>query len=271
MEQEVSSNRILVIGSSPNERFAYSEAAVSWHFVPTVEAADRWLADEDAKVEQVWLHAATPGQFTQADVDFLMQRWPLVLLIYVAGDWCEGELRSGWPVQGVPRRLLPDLLKEMDGNLREGAKTMRLAESRTSQAFEQWMQSRSLPVPASREHVLGVTEWRETWEAIRDGLKLVDHEVSWWQPGKELPELPRGGAEYRCLLVDLSRGVSDAEADFINQAPKTIQRRLAILGFSRPQDIRQLKEWGYDDALFKPLRLENLLDAIQPKLITGGN
>ena len=51
----MSSNRILVIGSSPNERFAYSEAAVSWHFVPTVEAADRWLADEDAKVEQVVL------------------------------------------------------------------------------------------------------------------------------------------------------------------------------------------------------------------------
>ncbi|MED5286385.1 MAG: hypothetical protein VYC71_10390, partial [Planctomycetota bacterium] len=78
MDQEVSSNRILVIGGAPNERFAQNEkAAVSWHFVPTAEAADRWLADEDAKVEQVWLHAATPGQFTQADVDFLMQRWPL--------------------------------------------------------------------------------------------------------------------------------------------------------------------------------------------------
>lgn len=268
----MSRNRILVIGSSPNEDLAHSEkAAVSWHFVPTVKAADRWLADEDAKVQQVWLHAAAPGQFTQAEVDFLVQRWPLLLLIYVAGDWCEGELRSGWPVQGVPRRLLPDLLKELDGNLREGATTMRLAESRTSQAFEPWMETRSLPVPASREHVLVVTEWRETWEAIRDGLKMVDHEVSWWQPGKALPKLPLEGPEYRCLLVDLSRGVSGPEADFINQAPKTIQRRIAILGFSRPQDIRQLKELGYDDALFKPLRLENLLDAIQPQSITGGN
>ncbi len=44
-----------------------------------------------------------PGQFTQASIEAVHTEIPLARLALVLGSWCEGELRSGFPLHGLER------------------------------------------------------------------------------------------------------------------------------------------------------------------------
>ncbi len=43
------------------------------------------------------------GQYPQAEFDRIRQTLPLAAVVVVYGPWCEGETRSGRPLQGVTR------------------------------------------------------------------------------------------------------------------------------------------------------------------------
>jgi hypothetical protein len=50
----------------------------------------------------IWLQRY-PGEFSSDNVESLRAAAPLADLLLVYGSWCEGELRTGWPMAGVER------------------------------------------------------------------------------------------------------------------------------------------------------------------------
>ena len=61
--------------------------------------------DRAVTPEVIVLLQTRPGSIRQFDVERLHCLAPLARLMVVAGPWCEGELRSGRPIQGVTRIL----------------------------------------------------------------------------------------------------------------------------------------------------------------------
>lgn len=257
-------NRILIVGRMPATLDALrATTGKDWISVTDIQEAHARLLSEEVSVRQVWLCATQPGQFKQQDVDFLLEHWPLLSIIYVAGDWCQGELRSGWPVQGIPRRLLAEVVDEISGRPRAVGQPEVLGGARTAQIFEQWLEAEKCLPASCPVSILVLTEWRETWEALRDCLKLGGHATHWWQPGHALPASWQGEDGPRVLVVDFSRGVTGAEVDCVEELKaSSFRRRVAVMGFPRPQDVDELKGMGFDEVVFKPLRMDILLKAI---------
>jgi hypothetical protein len=264
-------NRILMVGRMPATLDALrATTGKDWISVSDIQEAHAWLLSDEVSVRQVWLCATQPGQFKQDDVNFMLEHWPLLSIVYVAGDWCQGELRSGWPVQGIPRRLLAEVVEEISGEIRTVCQPEVLGGARTAQAFEQWLEAEKCSRASRPVSILVVTEWRETWEALRDCLKLGGHTLHWWQPGHALPTSPQGEEEPSTLVVDFSRGVTGAEVACVEELKaSSFRRRVAVIGFPRPQDVDALKGMGFDEVVFKPLRMDILLKAIngvEPKV-----
>jgi hypothetical protein len=57
----------------------------------------------NAAPEVVILGQTRPGQVGQPQIEGLQKRWPLAAIVTIVGSWCEGELRTGRPVQGDTR------------------------------------------------------------------------------------------------------------------------------------------------------------------------
>lgn len=256
-------SRLLIVGDLPMTLQALQAThGDDWIQLQDIPSAHDWLVVHEPTVRQVWLCATHSGQFNQAGVDFLIEHWPLLSILYVACDWCQGELRSGWPVQGVPRRLLSEVIDEVSGSLRTFDSGERQVGPRTAQVFEQWLEAEKYTPATTPLHVLIVTEWRETWEALRDCLQLVGHSTSWWQPGNPQPTQVPAEPGPRAVVVDFSRGLAGAETACVRQLTSEFVRRVAVMGFPRSQDVRELQRMGFDEVIFKPLRINLLLNAI---------
>jgi len=70
---------------------------------PDVEQACNGIAYEEIVPELILVAQSLPGAVRQHEVDRLQQLAPLARIVVVAGTWCEGELRTGRPPNGVLR------------------------------------------------------------------------------------------------------------------------------------------------------------------------
>lgn len=67
------------------------------------DLAVKSLASHTASAARALLCQDRPGQLPPSLPDQLRQACPGVSLLSIAGSWCEGELRTGKPWEGVPR------------------------------------------------------------------------------------------------------------------------------------------------------------------------
>ncbi len=68
--------------------------------------------------ELIFLAQPLPGLYRQNDIERLQQLVPLTRLVIVAGTWCEGELRTGTPPNGVIRLYWYELASWWQANIR---------------------------------------------------------------------------------------------------------------------------------------------------------
>ena len=61
------------------------------------------VIQSELETKQVILLQTNPGQFTQRQLDELLEAFPEAEFLLVAGPLCEGELRSGTPLSGIDR------------------------------------------------------------------------------------------------------------------------------------------------------------------------
>jgi hypothetical protein len=80
-----------------------------WPTCQTLEQAADILEKQTKSPELLLLAQPRPGYYAQAILEHLQQMAPITRIVIVAGSWCEGELRTGQPAQGVIRLYWYDL------------------------------------------------------------------------------------------------------------------------------------------------------------------
>lgn len=107
LDVDVAKTQALLVGDWQQPEFAAALGGIAasreWHRVDSIEHAGEQLIDGDDPIELIFVAQPLPGAYRQSDFDRLQQLSPLTRLVVVAGTWCEGELRTGQPLQGVIR------------------------------------------------------------------------------------------------------------------------------------------------------------------------
>ncbi len=78
-------------------------ASISWQRAAHCSDAAALIAEGESNPELILLADPCPNTHTRSDVEQLRLAAPLARLVVVAGTWCEGELRTGAPLDGVVR------------------------------------------------------------------------------------------------------------------------------------------------------------------------
>ena len=99
--------QVCLLGDWELREFAAATAEITaahdWLHMADLEAACEILDDCQQSPELIFLAQPQPGLYRQAEIDRLQRLLPLTRLVVVAGSWCEGELRTGTPPDGVIR------------------------------------------------------------------------------------------------------------------------------------------------------------------------
>ncbi|TWT36381.1 hypothetical protein KOR34_12860 [Posidoniimonas corsicana] len=98
-------SRTLLLGRLSRDELQMVESALPsanlWKRAENLLQAQRVLGE--GLIDRVLLAQARPGDLPRDAVKQLRSWAPAAELVAVAGDWCEGELRTGRPWEGVPR------------------------------------------------------------------------------------------------------------------------------------------------------------------------
>jgi hypothetical protein len=192
-----------------------------------------------------------PGMLTQNDIEALHRRAPLARLVSIVGPWCDGELRSGRPWQGVTRihwhewRLR--LPREL-GLVAPAAATNRL-QPRTLTEVDRLLCTKSSlgPRPPVRGSVAIYTLRRELFLALADACSIAGLELVWQQPG----ESPANHSAMRLF---------DGWEMHANCGPEDeMSPAVLLLDWPRPDDLARAEQQGIRHVLAQPLIIADLL------------
>jgi hypothetical protein len=206
------------------------------------------------------LFQARPGAISQRRVESLHRHAPLARLIVVAGPWCEGELRSGRPAQGITRILwhqwqvrLPRELGVVSGEI---ARPVFLP--RTLTPVDLLLRTQLKRPNADRTRgVAGVcSASRSTFEALADACAVAGLEPRWQQPG-HWSQLEAADV---VLLDGRESLLSWLES---NEASRPA---MWLIAWPRPDDLALAEQNGIRRVLARPFVLADFVAAVDEVL-----
>jgi hypothetical protein len=158
-----------------------------------------------AEPDAIVFFATRPGVISRRQVDALSRVYPLARLVALAGQWCEGEMRSGRPWPGVVRiywhqwqARLPEMLSELDGRL------PRLP--RTATGVDVLLSSHGQSRPARIASSMGIVAARKAdFEALASAVGPAIDDCRWLHPGEIASPEP-----VELLLLDAAGDVAAA-------------------------------------------------------------
>ncbi|MBC8354920.1 MAG: hypothetical protein H8E66_23320 [Planctomycetes bacterium] len=212
------------------------------------------LAAADDPPDVVIVAAATPGIYSQQDVAALLRLAPLAQFIGLMGGWCEGELRTGQPWQGVTRvywhEFVPRMSVELMGVNRRG----RLAMPRTFTESE--LSGIAVPSPENGQRGLVVIRATtlEAYDAIAEACHVIGHSTVWASPRQ--PAFVMGPA---VAIWDVSRSIELDTLELVAFVKQVHQVPLiTLIGFPRESDRQVALNCGATSVVSKPYLLQEL-------------
>lgn len=245
---------VLAIGPWDRGEFALLSSKLNtrgdWIASKSCEAAAKLLIVSQLAPQFIAIAQPLPGDVSHEEIEQLRQAAPLAQIIIVAGSWCEGELRTGQPPEGVlrmywhefanwwPTRMQTDWSACLDGSLAaRGSK------------------------PSSHSKTHSVTIHSPTFasfEAISSVLAPLGSQTTWARDVSKLP-------------AELSTGIWDGgqldaqELTELKLFASEIQRQkgklVVLLDFPRKEHFELLHELGCRAVLGKPYVIEELVAA----------
>jgi len=114
--------RVLAVGPWEESEFAVVGSELPetshWHTAESLGEARERLRQLPS-TDLLLLAQPRPGYYRQSELDRLQSESPLVRTVVVAGSWCEGELRTGQPLQGALRIYWHELPRWWQAALRK--------------------------------------------------------------------------------------------------------------------------------------------------------
>ena len=221
-----------------------------------VGSAVEALADGRIVPDVIVVAQAFPGQYSHQAIDRLRRLAPLARVVGMMGSWCEGEMRTGSPWQGVVRTYWHQW------TARGGRQLRRLTQGRLC--------SWTLPPTATEEERL-LADTAEVWPP-RQGLVVIharSNETTQWLTAvcrmrgfATVWQRPRGVARINGATAAIFDGtdLSEDECDDLHHLAATLHPTpvIALLAFPRIDDHRRAVSAGAAAVLSKPLLVDDL-------------
>jgi hypothetical protein len=209
--------------------------------------------DSEAIPQAIVLFQARPGSIRQSDVERLHCLAPLARLIVVAGPWCEGELRSGRPIQGVTRILWHQWKLQLPLELGISPPRAAASRPRTLTPADRLLQTLASGVPGKKHHGQAAvfTTRRDRFEVLADLCSAAG-----LHPQLRAPGLPPT-EDASMWLVDGWEAMP-AECCLGRSRPPTV----LILDWPRADDVDQAAQHGIRHTLAQPFLVTDFLAAI---------
>jgi len=210
------------------------------------------------------LFQSRPGRIAQGAVEQLHHRAPLARLLAVVGPWCEGEVRSGHPWEGVTRiywhQWQARLPREM--GLTAGAAGWPGYRPRTLTETEILL--RTLTPALHRKSLAGLvaisTAGRESFGALADACWAAGWRAVWQQP-----DWPPQYVGADLLLIDGWEGLPPDLAS-ARSAGRELPPAVLLVSWPRPDDVSRAGQHGISRVLARPLLLTDLFATLDAAL-----
>ena len=203
------------------------------------------------------LAQAFPGQFTTQQVERLRRLAPLTPVIGLLGSWCEGEMRSGRPAAGMTRDYWHGWHPRAEGDWR------RLVDGHcplwglptTATEDERWLSRSRVALTSGKGLIVVRANELDTANALMDACREGGYSAVWLGA---VPSTAICGAAACLWDIGAFGPPKLVEAhDLLRQlAPLPI---VAVMGFPRIDDRRQLLREGIAAVVSKPYLIDDLL------------
>jgi hypothetical protein len=273
----IPSPTVLTIGDWQMPEFAQLrselDAHTPWPAFATWPDALAAISDSSSLPDLVLWAQARPYAVNQQPLDQLCRTSPLTRVVVVAGTWCEGELRTGQPPQGVVRLYWYEFAPWWRAALSRAAAglTPPWAEPMFDPRAGQFIGSHfaNSGEPLSNERRLVAIDCLDygTFEALQLGLRGEGWGAH-WQPRRR-PEI---GGEQNKSAHAFSAGIWDGsqldETERSSLRSFCMQMRdsgapvIALLDFPRFEHQQAIQELGASEILGKPYQLSLLIQEL---------
>lgn len=189
------------------------------------------------------------GQYTEALLGALSQRWPSVPRVVVAGQWCDGEHRTGRPLQGVTRVAALAVAENWGSHWPWPVPASPAPDGASeSKGCPTGLKGCSLVVSPDAELAAAVAQglWAGGWLGIWapwDSPLLIE------RPAVLIVDLPRGDE----LQAELLQGVTERYPGV---------PLVALGAFVRSVQRHRLMKLGAAEVLSRPVDLDDLLKSL---------
>ena len=263
---------ILLVGQVHRDEFADAIVFLcrlgEVHLTPRLEEAVQQVRQGSVLPQLVVLLQSRPGEFLDKKVHQLRAAAPLARLVTLLGSWCEGEMRTGVPLQGMVRlywhewepvcdRELVRLIEEKNASKPATTTVSTWAMPVTASDEERLLANRQVHLPPGSGLVAidSASSAMASW--IADACEQQGYSVFLSGCHREKTANLRG---VDVVIVDASEG-NRAERARIEelQARWLSARMMVLLDFPRICQRRDLQRRGVTTIVSKPITLEALL------------
>lgn len=222
------------------------------------------LVDDDAGFDLVAIAQSRQGQFDQALIDAVKVFAGATPVVVMLGSWCEGEIRSDRPAEGVKRVFWHQWRGRFSTFVShladDGVTLWHGAETETDADRIVHTSARGSGTPS--EHLtIGVSAWNvETYDSLSAGIQSFGWKTRWVE---------------RSSLSNLAGAINAVCID-ANSLDENLERRLTwlkeqvfdvpmvlALNFPRNNEVSELHNMGVSHVVSKPFELNDLRVAIE--------
>ncbi len=218
--------------------------------------------DRETDPDAILLVQSRPGEYPPSLVDHLRRRYPLSPIVVVLGSWCEGETRSGQPLESTWRFAWYDFVPRMSAAWQHvpAGHPSRLHRPLLMSDAERWSGDLRCQIEFGDCRVGVICGSHSQFESLRDtlipyGFQVVRCVANRLAAAREKAQLPQ------VLLWDDAAAPRDADPGVV----ATIERNppqipsLVLLTFPRVQHVERLYACGVQGVLPKPFDVSDLL------------
>jgi hypothetical protein len=209
------------------------------------------LSENEWSPEFILIAQALPGVISQDEIEKVRQAAPLAQIVIVAGSWCEGELRTGQPPEGVlrmywhefanwwPTRMQSDWSACLDGPF--AARCSKLS-TQSQNSCSAAIHSPTLAEFQAISSVLTPSGCKTMWVRHADGFPS-EYSVGIWDGGQlDFQELTKLKA-------------------FASKVQSRSGKLVVLLDFPRKEHFELLQDLGCHAVFGKPYIIEELIAA----------
>ena len=242
----------------------------TWSACQTLSQATDLLEQQTIAPELLLLAQPRPGCYAQSMLDDLQRLAPLTRIVMVAGNWCEGELRTGQPTRGVLRIYWYDLAawwwKAMACRT---AGTCPPWSEPLDDGYAQRLRTNRSPHAGPRKRENGLVEvdtlQYESFAALADALTSAGWSAVWQRRSRPVAATA-GAAAGIWDGGQLDPRENDQLMNFCQSIRKNTDRPIpviALLDFPRPEHLAMARAAGVQAVLPKPYRIDDLLAELE--------